>query len=454
MFQHEMELEILSNLDCFDLEVWGGAECSVTRIGSLFRDQLELSGHAARLSDLDLAASLGIKKIRAPILWERVYGYSMRTPDWLWSDLYLGRIRDLGIEPIAGLLHHGSGPAWTSLLDPEFPLKFAEYAYQVASRYPWISFYTPVNEPLTTARFSALYGHWYPHRKSDSDFILALLNQCRGIIMAMEAIRSVNQDAQLVQTEDLSITLSTSELDYQAQFDNQRRWLSLDLLTGKFSEKHPLFSFLSGTGVQDDLLESFVRHNFAPSIMGFNYYVTSPRFLDHRCYHYPKHLCGGNGFHKYADVEAVRVGFDSILLLRLLLKEAWDRYQIPLALTETHLTCESDQQVRWLLECWSIAQHLRSNGKADIKAVTSWALFGLYDWDTLTVSENFRYESGVFNPCSPEDADGPLAKVIRSLAEGNFKSHGIKSALGWWSRPDRIHYRRAEPHLISRVIAA
>ena len=25
-------------------------------------------------------------------------------------------------------------------------------------RYPWIDAYTPVNEPLTTARFSGLYG--------------------------------------------------------------------------------------------------------------------------------------------------------------------------------------------------------------------------------------------------------------------------------------------------------
>ena len=46
-----------------------------------------------------------------------------------------------------------------------------------AERYPWIEDWTPVNEPLTTARFSALYGHWYPHAQDEHAFWLALLNQ-------------------------------------------------------------------------------------------------------------------------------------------------------------------------------------------------------------------------------------------------------------------------------------
>ena len=41
-------------------------------------------------------------------------------------------LRELGIGPIVGLLHHGSGPRYTSLLDPDFPEKFASYAGGVA----------------------------------------------------------------------------------------------------------------------------------------------------------------------------------------------------------------------------------------------------------------------------------------------------------------------------------
>lgn len=92
---------------------------------------------------------------------------------------------DLGIRPIAGLVHHGSGPRHTSLIDPGFPEKLAKFADAVAQRYPWISHYTPVNEPLTTARFSGLYGHWYPHERDDLMFAKVLIHECRATVLSM-----------------------------------------------------------------------------------------------------------------------------------------------------------------------------------------------------------------------------------------------------------------------------
>ena len=49
----------------------------------------------------------------------------------------------------------------------------------------------------------------------------------------MRAIREVNPAAQLVQTEDIGKTYSTPALAYQADFENERRWLSFDLLCGR-----------------------------------------------------------------------------------------------------------------------------------------------------------------------------------------------------------------------------
>ena len=60
--------------------------------------------------------------------------------------------------------------------------------------------YTPVNEPLTTARFSALYGHWYPHARDNLAFASALINELRATVLAMREIRAVNPCAQLLQT--------------------------------------------------------------------------------------------------------------------------------------------------------------------------------------------------------------------------------------------------------------
>lgn len=77
-------------------------------------------------------------------------------------DERLQSLRDNNITPILGLVHHGSGPQQTSLVDPSFASGLAELAGVVAARYPWAQYYTVVNEPLTTARFACLYGFWYP----------------------------------------------------------------------------------------------------------------------------------------------------------------------------------------------------------------------------------------------------------------------------------------------------
>src|SRR4051812_21725351 len=142
------------------LEVWGGIEPTVNRVGDTYFNQLERSGHADRLSDLDRFAGLGLRALRYPVLWERTAPDGLLSADWTWPDKRLAHLRELGVRPIVGLVHHGSGPRSTSLVDPSFPTGLAGYARAVAERYPWVEDYTPVNEPLTTARFSGLYGVW------------------------------------------------------------------------------------------------------------------------------------------------------------------------------------------------------------------------------------------------------------------------------------------------------
>jgi dTDP-4-dehydrorhamnose reductase len=221
-------------------EVWGGLECTVARVGDSFRDQCAETGHLDRPDDLDAIAGLGLRTVRYPILWETISPDAPNETDWEWHDRRLHRLRQLGIEVIATLCHHGSGPRYTSLLDPEFPKLLAAHAERVARRYPWIGLYTPVNEPLTTARFSALYGHWYPHRADSQAFVRALLTECSATVLAMKAIRRARPDALLVQTEDLGKTFSRPRLAYQAEHENERRWLTFDLLCGRVDRHHPL----------------------------------------------------------------------------------------------------------------------------------------------------------------------------------------------------------------------
>ena len=119
-----------------DVELWGGLECTVARIGDDFRDQSLETGHFERLDDLDRIASLGIRTLRYPALWETISPETPDQADWRWHDERFARLRALGIRPIAGLVHHGSGPRHTHLLDPAFPEKLARHAAAVAARYP------------------------------------------------------------------------------------------------------------------------------------------------------------------------------------------------------------------------------------------------------------------------------------------------------------------------------
>src|SRR4051812_26261986 len=145
------------------LELWAGVECTVNRVGDRFVDQTQLSGHQGRPEDLERFAGLGVTALRYPVLWERVAPAGLERASWSWTDERLGLLRGCGLRPIITLLHHGSGPRSTNLLDPAFATGLARFARAVAERYPGVLDWTPVNEPLTTARFSALYGHWYPH---------------------------------------------------------------------------------------------------------------------------------------------------------------------------------------------------------------------------------------------------------------------------------------------------
>jgi len=117
-------------------ELWGGVECTVNRVNDDYFDQMERNGHAWRLEDLDLFASLGIKALRYPVLWERTAPDGIDNADWRWADERLNRLRELGIEPIVGFVHHGSGPRDTNLLDPAFPGRLAAYARALPSVIP------------------------------------------------------------------------------------------------------------------------------------------------------------------------------------------------------------------------------------------------------------------------------------------------------------------------------
>ena len=419
------------------LQVWGGLECTVNRVRDQYFSQMERNGHAERLQDLERFASLGIRAIRYPVLWERTAPDGIASADWSWSDERLPVLQQLGVTPIVGLVHHGSGPRHTSLVSPDFAEKLAEYAGAVARRYPWVEYWTPVNEPCTTARFSGLNGVWYPHDTSEEGFIRALINQCRAIVLSMHAIRAVNPNAKLVQTDDLSRTYGTPEMAEIANFFNERRWLAWDMLCGKIDPDHALWDYLLENGAGADELLWFKDNACPPDIIGVNYYITSERWLDHRVERYPESHCTHYRGVPHADIECPRVLATPTPGIGPLLQETWDRYGLPVAVTEAHIDANREDQLRWLVEIWNAAKKVQQGG-ADIRAVTVWALLGSFDWNCLVTECKGYYEPGPFDVRGPQPRATAVAPLMRELASGRPLSHPVLQGQGWWRRPGRF----------------
>lgn len=416
------------------LEKWGGAECTINRVGDQWFDQIRATGHHDRPADFSAIAGLGLDALRLPILWERVWPDPQAAPDWDWTDRACAALTEHGIRPIAGLVHHGSGPAGTSLVAPDFAPRLAEFAALVAERYPTIADWTPINEPLTTARFSALYGIWYPHVRDEGLFWTALLNQIDATRLGMRAIRATVPGARLIQTDDLGRTYATAGLAEQAAFDNQRRWMTWDLLCGMVGPDHPLWQRLCGFGLQARM-EGIAADPCPPDVIGINHYLTSDRLLDEQVEDYPEQQPGGNGQAEYCDIGAIRALTPAPGGLRGAVREAWARYGRPIALTEIHNGCTREEQVRWFEQAWRLALQARAEG-IDLRAVTAWALFGNSGWSTLLTRQE-PYEAGVFDVSAGQLRETALAAAIRRPGIGAGRTAG----LGWWERPSRLLHR-------------
>jgi hypothetical protein len=98
--------------------------------------------------------------------------------------------------------------------------------------------------------------------------------------------------------------------------------------------------------------------------------------------------------------------------------EAWERYGIPLAVTEAHIDANREDQLRWLLEIWEAAKQVRDNG-VDLRAVTVWSLLGSFDWNSLVTQNRGYYEPGPFDVRSPEPRPTALARMMRELSSGS-----------------------------------
>jgi beta-glucosidase len=338
-------------------------------------DQMEKCGHYDRWEeDFALVRGMGITALRYGPPYYRTHVAPDRY-DWSSADEPMRRLRELGIEVIADLCHFGV-PSWLGgFQDPAFPVLFAEYARAFARRYPWVRYFTPVNEIFVCASFSALRGWWNECETSDAAFVRAMRNLCMAHELAVEAILGERPDAIFVQGESMEhFHAAGRAAAREADHWNAIKFLSIDLTTGH-ALAPGMAGFLSRHGVSSNDLSFFrERRAVGQRWLGLDYYKS----CEHRVSATGRSTTARNGF-----------GF------RRLAASYYERYRLPLFHCETNIA--SRHAVGWLEEQWRELSDLRAAG-IPVRGFTWYSLTDQIDWQhALRVERNELHPVGLYD---------------------------------------------------------
>ena len=357
-----------------------GIECSYPTLdGGRWRvDQLELTSHYEHWRrDLELVRELGLRYLRyGPPLY-RIHRGPGRY-EWAFTDSVVRAMDELGITPLMDLLHFGV-PDWLeNFQNPELPERFAEYAEAFALRYPQVRFYTPVNEMYVAARTSALDGAWNEQLRSERAFVTATRHLARASVLAMQAIRRVRRDAVFVNSESsefFQACCPEREIRRIADFENQRRFIALDLVYG-VPVRADVYAYLLDNGMPREEYEWFMSRDVARrAILGLDYYAWNEKLInsDGR----PENL--GELFGWY-----------------VITSQYYDRYRRPVMHTETN-TPDAQAAPGWLYRQWHNVQLIRSNG-VPVVGFTWYSLQDQVDWGNgLRKPEGNVFPVGLFD---------------------------------------------------------
>ena len=370
-----------------------GIECSNPTIdhGRTRRDQLLECGHYDRWrDDLRLTHELGLKVLRYGLPIHRVW-LGPGKFDWEFADLAMAEIKRLGIVPILDLCHFGL-PDWLgNFQNPEFPLHFRDYCDAVAARYPWVRYYTPVNEIYVTARLSAKDGLWNEQAKDDRSFVNALKHCVAASILGNHAIAARRPDCVIVQSESAEyIHQAKASISPEVRLQNKQRFISLDLLYAvPFDAEVDHWMFDNGlTRKEYDWFMAGEPPGY--QVMGNDYYGHNEKILKP-----DGSMCPAEDVLGWYNITRVY----------------YDRYRKPVMHTETNVA-DNDGAPTWLWKQWMNILKMRRDG-VPVLGFTWYSLIDQIDWDSALAKKN-----NTVNACGLYDLDRnprPVADAYRQL---------------------------------------
>jgi beta-glucosidase/6-phospho-beta-glucosidase/beta-galactosidase len=370
-----------------------GIECSYPTInnGKTRRDQLlECKHYEMWKTDLQLVKELGLRVLRYGLPYYSIHKGAGRY-DWSFADEVMEQIRKLKITPILDLMHFGV-PDWIGdFQNPELPIHFSKYASAVAKRYPWVRFYTPVNEIYVTAKASAKDGLWNEQLKTDRGFVTAIKNIVAASILATHQIARQRPDCIIVQSESAEYMHEAhASPSPEIMLLNKLRFLALDLLYA-YPPDADVMMYLFDNGMSRKEYDWFMKGE-PPGyqVMGNDYYGRNEKII-----------LPDKSIISSMDV----MGWYHIT------REYYNRYRKPVMHTETNVFDPEFAPV-WLWKQWINILQIRKEG-IPVLGFTWYSLTDQIDWDCELAALNGR-----INACGLYDLDRKpraVAKAYRDL---------------------------------------
>ncbi len=394
--------------------VWGaGIECSF--IPHLNVDQFQWTQHDRFWKeDFKRAADdLHIKYLRYAFPWHVLESEPGKF-DFSYSDQRLEEMEKLGIEPLLDVMHFGT-PTWLSqsVGDPEFPEALERFTQALVERYRGkVRTWCPMNEPLVQALFSGDFGFWPPHARKWRGYMPVLSRVIQGVSRSIRAIRRAMPEATVLLC-DAAEHFKTREpsLEAEVALRNERRFLAMDLLLGRVNHQHPLYSWLTSYGFGEQDLDWLNRHPQGPDVLGLDYYPHSDWQLE---------ASASGPRQRRADTP---LGFAGVA------NQYYQRYGIPLMLTETSIEGAVMNREMWLDQMLNWVSQLRGEG-VPMLGFFWWPLIDQVDWDgALTHHIGKIHNVGLYKLI--RQADGtlsrqatPMVRMFREVVAGGTERVG------------------------------
>jgi beta-glucosidase len=326
--------------------------------------------------DVRLLSDIGANAYRFSIEWSRVEPEEGKWDEKAWAHYgdEIARLRQAEIVPMVTLLHF-TLPAWIAerggLTADDFADRFARFAAETARRFGNdVDLWCTVNEPNVQMYQSYVQGVWPPGVRDTKKASVAFSGLVRGHAAAAAAIREADAGARVGAAINLIV------------FDPARRWWLLDWIAAREADRGFNWAFydsiksgrislrLAGFPEVDEPLSGLAG---SADYFGINYYrrnlvrftPSAPGLVT---------LLQGPGPLSDSGVEVYPEG-----LLRLL-RRVWDRYGLPIYITENGVSDASGRLRPGYLRGHAHAVARAIDEGIQVDGYFHWSLLDNYEW--------------------------------------------------------------------------